>query len=583
MGNNIMVIGDCSEEISNLREQLASTGETEIVFLTSEQVTSGQQQEYSLKLIIYITNLPAPDALTCFKHILSVFPEKPMIVISDHTPVTGLKMVSMGAQDHLVKGEYSIPLLKKSIYYAIERSAMLKQIDKTKNEYQGIFMDNPNPMWIYDPATYKFLQVNQAAIDNYGYSKEEFLAMTIKDIRPESDLVKLQEMVRSKQKEEGVIDSGVWVHKKASGQEFYVHIYSHDTSFEGKKTRLVVAVDVDSSMKHEQKNEALTWQLKAYSDRINTILDSITDGFFAVDENWNFIYVNKIFEQLFGTPKEQLLGKNVWTVLPGKFANKISPRYEEAMKTKKLFKFEEFLGEMNMWFSVSVYPSEEGLSVYIQDITRAKKMKEEIFNEQMKLDALINNTDDLIWSVDKELVVLTANNAMKTIMKKFNPGGIKVGGSIIIDGLEESVKAEWISYYQKALNGVAHSLEYEARIPDSPTKYLEVSFNPIKNQQSEVFGVGCYGRDITERKLHQFTIEKHNRLLEEIAWKQSHKMRGPVASIMGIMSMLDLKDLNSTFNKELLKHLKTTTDNLDLMIREIVKSTISIEAFDKKE
>ncbi|WP_185156080.1 PAS domain S-box protein [Fulvivirga kasyanovii] len=582
MGSNIMVIGNCSEEAGVLKEQLISIGEKEVIFLTTDQLTSCQCPKQSLKLIIFMTELLDTQALEQFKTLYAAFPKKPIIIISADDTETGLKMVSLGAQDHLVKGEYSLPLLKKSIHYAIERSAMLKQIDKTKNEYQGLFMDNPNPMWIYDPDTYKFLQVNKAAVDNYGYSKEEFLNMTIKDIRPEGDVFRLQKMVKS-QKEEGVIDGGVWLHRKASGDEFYVHIYSHDTSFKGKKTRLVVAIDVDKSVKHEKKNEELTRQLQTYSDRINTILNSIRDSFFAVDKNWNFIYVNKMFELLFAKKKEHLLGKNVWTVFPKEFATKIAPRYEKAMKTKKHFKFEEFFEEMNMWFSVSVYPSQEGLSVYIQDITQSKIMKEEIFKERTKLNALINNTDDLIWSIDKHMRLLTANDALKAIMKQFNSHGVKVGENILVDGIEESIKADWAGYYKKALEGTALNLEYEVTIPGKGRKYLEVSFNPIKNQKSEVFGVGCYARDITERKVHQLTIEKHNRLLEEIAWKQSHKMRGPVASILGIMSMLDLNDLNSTFNQELLKHLKTTTDKLDLMIKEIVKSTISIEASNKGE
>lgn len=582
MSNNIMVVGNCSEEAGVLKEQLISIGEKEIIFVTTEQLTSCPYKKQPLKLIIFMTEVLDSQALENFKKLYAAFPKKPIIIISADDTETGLKMVSLGAQDHLVKGEYSLPLLKKSIYYAIERMAMLRQIDKVKNEYRGMFMDNPNPMWIYDPDTYKFLQINKAAIDNYGYSKEEFLNMTIKDIRPESDLIRLKEMVHS-QKEEGVIDGGIWLHKNARGDEFYVHIYSHDTSFKGKRTRLVVAIDVDKSVKHEKKNEELARQLQSYSDRVNTILNSITDGFFAVDKNWNFIYVNKVFELLFAKKKEHLLGKNVWTVFPKEFATKIAPRYEKAMKTKKHFKFEEFFEEMNMWFAVSVYPSQEGLSVYIQDVTQSKIMKEKIFNEQMKLEALINNTDDLIWSVDKDLKVLTANNATNNLMKQFNPNGITVGENIMIDGLGESLKSDWAVYYEKALKGAALSLEYEAQIPGEGIKYLEVSFNPIKNHKEEIYGVGCYARDITERKLHQLTIEKHNRLLEEIAWKQSHKMRGPVASIMGIMSMLDMNDLNCTFNKELLKHLKITTDKLDLMIKEIVKSTISIESFNKSE
>ncbi|MCX6221188.1 MAG: PAS domain S-box protein [Bacteroidia bacterium] len=70
----------------------------------------------------------------------------------------------------------------------IDRKQIEGALEESENKYRSLFANNPQPMWIYDLETLAFLEVNQVAINHYGYSKEEFLSMTIKDIRPAEDI-----------------------------------------------------------------------------------------------------------------------------------------------------------------------------------------------------------------------------------------------------------------------------------------------------------------------------------------------------------------------------------------------------------
>jgi len=123
---------------------------------------------------------------------------------------------------------------------------------KAEEQYQILFDWNPLPGWVFDVETLAFLEVNQMAIRYYGYSREEFLAMTIKDIRPAEDIPKLQENMRSLPS--GLKRVGVWTHKKKDGTAIAVEIFVYDIIFRGRSARLVLVNDVTE---RQQREEAL--------------------------------------------------------------------------------------------------------------------------------------------------------------------------------------------------------------------------------------------------------------------------------------------------------------------------------------
>lgn len=114
--------------------------------------------------------------------------------------------------------------------------------DFSERKYQYLFENNPQPLWIYDLETLSFLEVNKAAIEHYGYSREEFLTMTLKDIRPKDDINELLDDVAHTTKE--LNKAGVWRHIKKNGEIIYVEIVSHTLIYETRKARLVHSIDI---------------------------------------------------------------------------------------------------------------------------------------------------------------------------------------------------------------------------------------------------------------------------------------------------------------------------------------------------
>lgn len=141
-----------------------------------------------------------------------------------------------------------------------KRKKAEEAVRDSEERYRLLFETNPYPVWVYDPETLGFLAVNRAAIDCYGFSREEFLSMTIKDIRPSEDLPDLLDDVSQHSSE-----TTNWRHRKKNGSEIDVEITARSISFNGKQARLVLVNDVTARLRGEKALE----QAKDEADRAN--------------------------------------------------------------------------------------------------------------------------------------------------------------------------------------------------------------------------------------------------------------------------------------------------------------------------
>src|SRR5947207_10571697 len=116
--------------------------------------------------------------------------------------------------------------------------------------YRLLFDANPQPMWVFDVQTLGFLAVNDAAVATYGWSRQEFLTMTIRDIRSPGDVGALEADVQ-RPLTTPFRGRKVWRHRTKNGAPIDVSIGAHDLVFEGRPARLVVAIDVTEQRQAE--------------------------------------------------------------------------------------------------------------------------------------------------------------------------------------------------------------------------------------------------------------------------------------------------------------------------------------------
>lgn len=123
---------------------------------------------------------------------------------------------------------------------------------ESEARYRQMFQANPQPMWVYDLETLRFLAVNAAAVAHYGYSEAEFLAMTIADIRPVEEVPQLLEKIKQL-KGEPQHQRGAWIHQKKDGTRIDVEISSHSLEYEGRQAKAVMANDITERKRAEER------------------------------------------------------------------------------------------------------------------------------------------------------------------------------------------------------------------------------------------------------------------------------------------------------------------------------------------
>ncbi len=185
----------------------------------------------------------------------------PIIVLSGFADLGfAIKSLSLGMSDYLIKENITSLSLYKSILYNLERYKFMQTLQESEKRYSELFHSSPIPMWVYDRDAIKFLDINRAAIEHYGYSFEEFLAMTIKQIRPQEDIPGMNSYEANSDNNKYFFQ-GVFKHEKKNGEIIHVDIRSNIIYFNGKKAEVILANDITERLNHieaiEQQNEKL--------------------------------------------------------------------------------------------------------------------------------------------------------------------------------------------------------------------------------------------------------------------------------------------------------------------------------------
>ena len=171
--------------------------------------------------------------------------------------VSSISIITKKLRNKITKEAELTLLLAKEIE---EKTVLHQKIRESEDYYRYLFASNPVPMWVFDSNTLKFLQVNDAAVNLYGYSREEFLKLTIMDIRPASEVKNVLNMVADKYYPVAEF-KGNMKHLKKNRKVFPVEIRSNPIQINGETARLVLATDITDRTNYirniEEQNKRL--------------------------------------------------------------------------------------------------------------------------------------------------------------------------------------------------------------------------------------------------------------------------------------------------------------------------------------
>lgn len=202
----------------------------------------------SFDCILLDLSLPDKSGEDLIEAVVQMGENTPVVVLTGYTDLDfSVKSLEKGISDYLLKDELSPTLLHKSILYSIKRFSFADSVKQSEKKYKNVFELSPEPMWLVDKNSGEFLDVNNAAIDHYGYSREEFLEMKEEHILTSESPV----MIDTKRNDEEYLN-----HRKKSGDVIKVKVESNDIPYGESDARLVLADDVTEKLKAENELQA---------------------------------------------------------------------------------------------------------------------------------------------------------------------------------------------------------------------------------------------------------------------------------------------------------------------------------------
>lgn len=383
-----------------------------------------------------------------------------------------------------------------------KKNELLQQ--DSNNNYKYLFDNNPFPLLIFDFETLKIIDCNIECLMLYCYSREEFLQLTIKDIRPEEDIEKIIGATKN-ESTYGEIHKNVWRHLKKNGELMNVEVTGHLLNYNNRRCSLAFINDITERKIAEEKLSKATDTLRNALNDTNKIMDSSLDIICVVDNEGCFVKVSAACEAIWGYKPEELIGKPLINYVYNIDNEKTQITADVVMSGKSIKHFENRYIRKDgslvpMEWTARWDENDKVRYGVARDMTARKKTVEKIKESEAKLAAsqsvakigswetnLINF--DVIWS-DETCRIFGIDNCLphtshENFLKFVHP-----------DDQEKVDNAFAASFTSDLLN----SIEHRIIAADGIVKEVEERWHIATDENGKpILALGTV-QDITERK-----------------------------------------------------------------------------------
>tara|TARA_R100001369_G_scaffold92896_1_gene141073 strand:+ start:89594 stop:91360 length:1767 start_codon:yes stop_codon:yes gene_type:complete len=512
-----------------------------------------------------------------------------MVALSNNTPIIvltgfankefGVKTLSLGISDYLLKDELNAAQLAKSIYYSIERKNIDLKLSESERKYKTLFDFSPYPMWVLDKHSLDFLKVNEAAVKLYGYSTEEFLNMSVRDLWVDE----LKEEIQHTWKENyhGKFNTTV-KHLKKNGSIIHVEILSNPIDFDGREARVTQITDITSQLQAEQA-------LKSSEKRFKALVQDASDLVMIFDFEGNMSYVSPSSNQMIGILDSEMLQKNFFYYIHEDDVQTVREHLLMLHDLKRIqipsYRIKTSTGKWRYVETIITNLFEEeyvnGIVANCRDITDFIKQEKKLISSLKRYDTVAKATSDTITDFDILNDKIFYNEGMQSVFG-YTKEQINNTSAWWNDKIhpEDRFRVKATSKEIKISKSKNIQIEYRFRCADGSYKYiLDRSYLVTDIDGNPVRIIGAM-QDITDIQNYIQTIEDHNSRLKDIAWTQSHVVRAPLARIMGIINLLQ-KFPDISEQDQLLEHIISSAIELDDIIRNITIKTENVSSIEK--
>jgi PAS domain S-box-containing protein len=298
----VLLVEDNTGDIILMKEMLGESRSARFVITSASRLSDAMNAVESDPPDILLLDLGLPDSsgLETLKTMNGSFGKMPIIVLTGLTDMElGVKAMTIGAQDYLVKGEVDSAGLERAVRYAIQRKRMLEELRESNDRYVSLFKENHAVMFLVDPVERKIVDVNQAAVDFYGYDRDRFIGMDMADIR-----------CPSKETAEVPKDKGILFlkHRLADGQVRDVEVTSGPLHIENRTYLYSIVHDITDRKRAEEERARLAQEVEEQREMLQTVIENAPAGILALSgSNLKMKWANQAFIDV--------CGRSVWSEL----------------------------------------------------------------------------------------------------------------------------------------------------------------------------------------------------------------------------------------------------------------------------
>lgn len=249
--------------------------------------------------------------------------------------------------------------------------------------------------------------------------------------------------------------------------------------------------------------------------QLKEILDRISDGFVALDKDWNYTYVNKLAGEILEREPVQLIGKNIWTEFPEGIGQQFHLLYEKAMKEQRYQYLLAYYQPFDRWFENHIYPSPKGLSIYFKDVTEKIKNDKHLADNEQLFRSLTANAPVAIFKTDIKGACDYVNEEWMKYSGMHFEEAMGYGWS---DAIHPEEKVRVLEEWRLAISsGTEFRSEFRFLDKNRKATWLEVKAVALYNTNRMLYGYIGMAIDITERKNAELYMAGEKIVMEMIA------------------------------------------------------------------
>ncbi len=401
-------------------------------------------------------------------------------------------------------------IVERDINQQIQSQAKLIE---SEEQYRLMFENNPIPIWVYEIDSLKFLAVNDATIRKYGYSREELLNMTIRDIRPAEDIPLLEQHLA--QTYDQFHPSSLWRHQLKNGDFIYVELISYNINYNGIPSRLVLANDIT-------ERKADMDALRESEEKFRSLVENIPAVIYlAPVSNSSFQpYVNPYGQLLSGYTTEELINQEAWRrIVLTEDIHLVDEAIETTLTTgqRSEVEFRVQVGRNQLlWMQHTCWAgyAEDGKLLFLQgmvmDITARKNAEQDLIHSHELMQYIIEHNKGAVAVHDRDLNYIYVS---QKYLKEYHLEGKQVIGKHHYEVIPD-LPQKWRDVHQKALKGEVCLAEEDPYIrQDGTIEWTRWECRPWYESDGSIGGIIVYTEMITDRKKAEMALKESNELL----------------------------------------------------------------------